>query len=101
MADRLDALQAHADAHAAAAGMDPDDPYTQTVAEIDLVAAGMASVPADTMGGVLLKVRAMAVPIVADNDEAHDLAMSVCRDLSRMHAMPAPLPSLSQVMHGA
>ena len=86
MADRLDALQAHADKHAADAGWDPEDPYTQAVAEIDLVAAGMASVPADTMGGVLLKLRAMAVPIVADNDEARDLALSVCRDLGRLHA---------------
>ncbi len=99
MVDRLDALQAHADRHAAAAGMDPDDPYTLAVAEIDLVAAGMAGLPADTMTGVLLKVRAMAVPIVATNDEAHDLAMSVCRDLSRFHGTPAPSSSLAQVMH--
>ena len=84
MADRLDALQAHADKHAAAAGWDPEDPYTVAIAEMDLVAAGMAGLPADTMGGVLLKVRAMAVPIVATNDEAHDLAMSVCRDLRRL-----------------
>ncbi len=99
MADRLDALQADADRHAAGAGMDPDDPYTLAVAEIDLVAAGMASLPADTMGGVLLKVRAMTVPIVASDDEAHALALSVCRDLSRFHGTPAPSSSLAQVMH--
>ena len=86
MADRLDVLQEHADKHAAAAGSDPDDPYTQAVAEIDLVAVGMAALPADTMTGVLLKVRAMTVPIVASDDEAHALALSVCRDLSRFHA---------------
>ena len=86
MADRLDALQAHADRHAEAAGWDPEDPYTMAVAEIDLVAAGMASMRADTMAGVLLKLRAMAMPIVATNDEAHDLALSVCRDLNRLHA---------------
>ena len=99
MADRLDALQAHADAHAAGAGMDPDDPYTQAVAEIDLVAAGMAGLLADTMTGVLLKVRAMAVPIVADDDEAHALALSVCRDLVRFHGTPIPSLSLAQVTH--
>ena len=87
MANRIDALQAHADAHAAAAGWDPEDPYTLAVAEIDLVAAGMAGLPADTMVGVLLKLRAMAVPIVVTNDEAHDLAMSICRDLSRFHSV--------------
>ncbi len=90
MADRLDVLQEHADKHAAAAGWDPADPYTQAVAEIDLVAAGMASVPADTMTGVLLKVRAMSVPIVASDDEAHALALSVCRDLSRFHGAGRP-----------
>ena len=84
MADRLDILQAHADRHAAAAGWGPEDPYTLAVAEMDLVAAGMALLPAETMSGVLLKVRAMAVPIVADDDEAHDLAVSVCRDLRRL-----------------
>ena len=87
MADRLDALQAHADKHAAEAGWDPEDPYTLAIAEIDLVAAGMASLPADTMAGVLLKLRGMAVPIVADDDEAHDLALSVCRDLNRLRSI--------------
>ena len=100
MVDRLDALQAHADRHAAAAGTDPHDPYTVAVAEIDAVAADMASLPADTMGGVLLKLRAMAVPIVADDHEACDLAVSVCRDLSRLHAASAFFPSPAQVMHG-
>ncbi len=100
MADRLDALQAHANAHAAGAGWDLDDPYTQAVAEMDLVAAGMAGLPADTMTGVLLKVRAMAVPIVADDDEAHALALSICRDLRRLHAVAAFSPSLGQVTHG-
>lgn len=84
-ADRLTALQAHADRHAAGAALEPDDPYTLAVAEIDLVAAGMAGLPADTMGGVLLKLRAMQVPIVADDDEAHGLALSICRDLRRLH----------------
>lgn len=83
-AERLEALQAQADRYAAGAGMDPADPYTLAVAEIDLVAAGMAGLPADTMGGVLLKLRAMQVPIVADDDEAHGLALSVCRDLRRL-----------------
>ena len=95
MADRLDTLQVHADRHAAGAGWDPKDPYTLAVAEMDLVAAGMASLPADTMDGVLIKLRAMAVPIVADDDEAHSLALSICRDLRRFHA-----PKPAQVSHG-
>jgi hypothetical protein len=95
MADRLDTLQVHADHHAAGAGWDPRDPYTLAVSEMDLVAAGMASLPADTMGGVLIKLRAMAVPIIADDDEAHGLALSICRDLRRFHA-----PKPEQVSHG-
>ena len=87
MADTIDALQARADRHAADAGSDPADPYTQTVAEMDLFAAGMAALPAETMGGVLAKLRAMAVPTVREDDEAHGLALSVCRDLRRLQAM--------------
>ncbi|MGI4765483.1 MAG: hypothetical protein ACRYGP_10560 [Janthinobacterium lividum] len=83
--DRLDALQAHAGRHAAGAALDPADPYTVAMFEMDAVAAGMATSPADTMAGVLLKLRAMAVPIVGE-DEDSPLPLSVCRDLRRMHA---------------
>ena len=79
-ANTLDVLQATADRHASGAGPEPADPYTQAVAEMDLVAAGMAMMPADTMAGVLIKLRAMDVPILRDDDEAHGLALSVCRD---------------------
>ena len=89
MAHTLDTLQVRANRHAAGAGSDPADPYTQAVAEMDLVAAGVAMLRADTMAGVQVKLRAVAVPIMQDDDEAHGLALAVCRDLRRLQTAGA------------
>ena len=59
------------------------------MAEIDLVGASIARIPADTLVGVLSKLRAMAVPIIGGSDDSYGpadaIARSVCRDLERLH----------------
>jgi hypothetical protein len=102
IAAELVALQAQADRLAPHAEADAYDPYTETVAQMDRLGEEAARLAADTMAGVLAKLRALAVPIIGDEGENAGpgslLGRSVCRDIGRVVGILQP--KTAQVPHG-
>ena len=102
IAAELVVLQAQADRLAPHAELEAYDPYTETVAQMDHLGEEAARLAADTMDGVLAKLRALAVPIIGDEGEnagpGNLIGRSVCRDVERIVGILQP--ATAQVSHG-
>lgn len=63
-----------------------DDEFTAILKQFDDLTLEMETTPATSLAGVLQKLRVIKLPDVGMNQNAHDVMVSICEDVARLHA---------------